>query len=86
MGVVYSISTIEKKIEDQVITCMFFAYFQNNTSGIYRMLNLRTKYIVLSCDIMWIKKPMEGKYQENKIPRQTFISCKMKTSPIIRLT
>ena len=35
---------------------MFIGYAQNNMGGTYRMLNLRTKRIVLSCNIIWLNK------------------------------
>ena len=35
---------------------MFLGYAQNNTGGTFHMLNLHTKRIILSCDIIWLKK------------------------------
>ena len=35
---------------------MFLCYVKKHTGGTYRILNLRTKRIVLSCDIRGIKK------------------------------
>ena len=35
---------------------MFLGYTQNHTSGTYRMLNLCTKHIVLSRDIILLNK------------------------------
>ena len=49
---------------------MFLGYGENNTGGTYRMLNLCTKRIVLSCDIIWI----------NKIYRE-YVSRKVNTKP-----
>ena len=35
---------------------MFLGYAQNHTGGTYRILNLHKKLIVLSRDIIWLKK------------------------------
>ena len=56
MGVIRSIATVKEKLEYQLKACMFLGYVQNHTGGTYRMLNLHTKHIVLSRDIIWIKK------------------------------
>ena len=39
-----------------VITYMFLGYALNYTGGTYEILNLRTKCIVLRCDVTWINK------------------------------
>ena len=65
---------------------MFLGYVKNHTGGTYRMSNLRTKCIVLSCDVIWIKKTYREYVSINKIPRQTPIPYKIKASPIIGLT
>ena len=44
---------------------MFLGYAQNHTGGTYRMLNLHTKFIVLSRDIIWPKKTY-GQYVSRK--------------------
>ena len=56
MVVVRIIATVKSKLEYLGKTCMFLGYAQNHTGGTYRMLNLHTKHIVLSRDIIWIKK------------------------------
>ena len=38
------------------MTCMFLGYKKNNTGVTYHMLNLRTKFIVLIYDIIWLNK------------------------------
>ena len=85
MGDVRSTATVKEKQEDQGITCMFLGYAKNIIGGTYRMLNLHTKNIIISCDVIWQKTPMKSMYQEKKIPRQALISYKMKTSPITGL-
>ena len=59
IGVVHSISTVKEKQKDQEKMCMLLGYAQNYTGGTYCIFNLRTKYIVLICDIMWINKPYQ---------------------------
>ena len=56
MGVVLSISTIRSNLEDKGMTFVFLGYSQNHTGGTYCMLNLRTKLIVLSREIIWLNK------------------------------
>ena len=74
MGVVRSIATVKARLEDQGKTCMFLGYAQNNTGGTYRMLNLHTKCIVLSRDVICLKKTTESMYQENNTLGLTPIS------------
>ena len=66
--------------------CMFLGYAKNHTGGTYHMLNLRSKRIVLSHEVICVKKPKKSWYQEYNIPTQTPMYYKMKTSPIIELT
>ena len=44
---------------------MFLGYAQNNTGRTYRMLNIRTKRMVLIRDIIWLDKTY-GKYVSRK--------------------
>ena len=86
MEVVRSISTVREKQEDRGNMCMFLGYAKNNTGCTYHMLNILTTRIVLSRDVTWLKNTTDSTYQEKKIPKQTPISYKMKTIPIIELT
>ena len=65
MGVAHIISTIEDKLEDQGMTSMFLDYALNHTGGTYRMLNIRTKRIVLIRDVIWLIKTY-GEYVSRK--------------------
>ena len=56
MLVVRSVVMVKSKLEDRGIICMFLGYTQNHTGGIYLMLNIRTKCIVLIHDVIWINK------------------------------
>ena len=56
MLVVRIIDTVKEKPEDQVKMCMFLGYTKNHTDSTYRMLNLCTKRIVLSRDVIWLNK------------------------------
>ena len=56
IGVVRSITRIKYKLDNQVMMCKFLGYAPNNTGGTYRILNLRTKCIVLRRDIIWLNK------------------------------
>ena len=81
-----SIATVKEKPYGQGKTCMLLGYAQNYTGGTYRMLNLRTKRIVLSCDVIWLKNPTESTCQGKKTPSHILISYKFKTSPINGIT
>ena len=65
---------------------MFLSHAKNHTDSTYRMLNIHTQHIVLIREVIWLKKTTESTYQENKIPRQTPISYKIKNDPIIGIT
>ena len=65
MGVVRSIATVKEKLEDRGKTCMLPGYAQNNTGVTYRMLNICTKCIVISCDFIWLNKNY-GEYVSRK--------------------
>ena len=73
VGVVHSIATIEKKLEDQGMACIFLYYAQNHNDGTYHMLNLSTRRIVLRCDVIWIKNTTESTYQEKNTKASTYI-------------
>ena len=62
---------------------MFLGCAQDHTGNTQHMLNLRTKFIVLSRDVIWRKKSTESTYQENKIIGKTQISYKMNMSPLL---
>ena len=82
MKVLRSIISVKSKLEDQGITCILLGYAQNHKGGTYGMFNLRTKFIVLSRDIVWIKKYVVINYHENNTPRLALISSRMKKSLI----
>ena len=86
MGVVRSIVIVKYNLDDQVTTCIFLSYAQNHKGGTYHMLNIWTKFIVLSRDIIWLTKHTVSTYQEKKLPRQTVIYFKIKTIPMVGIT
>ena len=44
---------------------MFLGCAHNHTGGTYRMLNLRSKHVILSRDVIWLKKNY-GEYVSRK--------------------
>ena len=56
MGFVWSITTLKFKLDDRVMTCMFLGYVKNHNGGTYRMLDLHTKNIILSREIIFLNK------------------------------
>ena len=65
MGVVSSIATVKENLEDWGNKLMLLGYAQNDTGGTYHMLNIRTKRVVLSHDIIWLNKTY-GEYAPKK--------------------
>ena len=65
MVVVRSIATVKAKLEDLVNMCMFLGYAQYYTVGTSHMLNIRTKYIILSHDVIFSNKTY-GEYVSRK--------------------
>ena len=51
----------------------------------YLMLNLRTKRVLLSCGIIWIKKNDTIMYQDANIQMQMIVFSNTHMSPINRL-
>ena len=56
MGVVTTKNKIQGKLEDRGKVCMFVGYPPNHACDVYKMLNLETKRIITSRDIIWLKK------------------------------
>ena len=52
MGVELSFSMVKSIIEDRGNTCVFLGYAKYHTVGIYRMLNQRSKHIILIWDVI----------------------------------
>jgi hypothetical protein len=52
MGVVTTKKKIQGKLKDRVTVCMFVGYPPNHACDVYRMLNLKTKHIITSRDIV----------------------------------
>ena len=61
MGVVCSIVSVKYRLNNKGITCMLLYYKHNHMGSTYHMLNLYTKHIVLSRDIIWLNKT-QGEY------------------------
>jgi len=56
MGVVTTKSDIQGKLKNRGTTCMFMGYSVDHSNDVYRMLNLETKSIIHSRDIVWLGK------------------------------
>ena len=53
---------IRGKLDDRGRPCMFVGYAKNHAGNVYRMLNLKTNRIILTRDIIWLKK-LYGEYK-----------------------
>ena len=56
VGVVTTKDKIQAKLTNRGTTCVFMGYTENHSGDVYRMLNLSTNTIILSRDIIWLKK------------------------------
>ena len=56
MGVVTTKSNIQGKLKNRGTTCMFMGYSVDHSNDVFRMLNLETKKIIHSRDIVWLSK------------------------------
>ena len=56
MGIVTTKKKIQGKLKDRGTVCMFTGYPPNHACDVYRMLNLKTKHIFNSRDIVWLNK------------------------------
>jgi Reverse transcriptase (RNA-dependent DNA polymerase) len=56
MGVVTTKKDIQGKLKNRGMTCMFMGYSVDHSNDVYRMLNLETKKIILSRDIVWLNR------------------------------
>ena len=45
---------MRSKLDDRGKTCIFVAYADDDTKDVYRLLNIHTKWIVLSRDVRWL--------------------------------
>jgi len=55
MGVVATKSDLQGKLTNRGTTCMFVGYSVNHSNDVYRMLNLDSKRIIHSRDIIWLE-------------------------------
>jgi hypothetical protein len=56
MGVVTTKSGIQGKLTNRGTTCMFVGHAVNHSNDVYRMLNLDSKRIIHSRDIIWLER------------------------------
>jgi hypothetical protein len=54
IGVVSTKANIQSKLKNRGIPCMFVGYSEHHANDVYRMLNLETKSIIHSRDIIWM--------------------------------
>jgi hypothetical protein len=56
MGVVKTKSDIQGKLINRGTTCVFVGYSVNHSNDVYQMLNLDSKRIIHSRDIIWLER------------------------------
>ena len=55
---------IKSKLEDRGIKCMFLGYASNHAGNVYRMLNLKTRKVLITRDVRWLEKSEKKKNEE----------------------
>jgi hypothetical protein len=60
IGVVTTKANIQSKLENRGTPCMFVGYSVHHANDVYRMLNLDTKTIIHSRDIIWLNEAYHG--------------------------
>jgi len=58
--------SIKSKLQDRGIKCMFVGYASNHAGNVYRMLNLKTKRVILSRDVRWLNTFIVTDREENE--------------------
>jgi hypothetical protein len=56
IGVVTTKGNIQSKLKNRGTSCMFVGYSVRHANDVYRMLNLDTKSIIQSRDIIWMNE------------------------------
>jgi hypothetical protein len=56
IGVITTKSDIQGKLSNRGTPCMFMGYSINHAHDVYRMLNIETKKVINSRDIIWLNK------------------------------
>jgi hypothetical protein len=56
MGVVITKDDVQGKVKDCGLICMLVGYSVDHTNDVYRMLNLNSKRIVQTIDVVWVVK------------------------------
>jgi hypothetical protein len=68
--------------------CIFVGYSVNHTSVVYRMLNLSTKSIIQSCEIIWLNEAyhdlIERKVSQNKENDDVISNSKIHENNVIQ--
>jgi ClpP class serine protease len=70
IGVVTTKANIQSKLKNRGTPCMFVGYSVHHENDVYRMLNLDTKSIIQSHNIIWLNEAyhdwMEKKVSQKK--------------------
>jgi hypothetical protein len=51
---------IQGKLSDRGSVCVFVGYPSNHASDVFRLLNLKTNYVIKSRDVTWSNKTVKG--------------------------
>jgi hypothetical protein len=67
MGVVTTKDDIQGKLKNHSLTCMLVGYSVDHANNVYRMLNLNSKSIIQTRDVVWLEKCYNDR-RKNKTP------------------
>ena len=56
MGIIKTKAEIQGKLTNSGITCMFVGYSVDHSINVFRMMNLESKKIINSRDVVWLGK------------------------------
>jgi hypothetical protein len=69
IGVVTTKANIQSKLKNRGTPCMFVGYSVHHANDVYRMLNLDTKRIIYSLDIIWLNEAYQD-WIERKVSQK----------------
>jgi hypothetical protein len=66
IGIITTKSDIQGKLTNRGTPCMFMGYPVNHAHDVYRLLNMETKYVINSRDIIWLNQ-MNNDWNAKKV-------------------
>ncbi len=77
--VVTAKKTIQGKLNDRGTVSLFVGYLDNHVNDVYRIFNIKTKQIIKSRDLVWLKLTMKTLWIQKLQQKMLVISPRDKT-------